>query len=80
MKWKYIKLWYFIRQFSKRFAQNNKQKPIQLEKKLILLEKNLYTFEETVNYDAIKTQLECSYKHIAEQRKIRRRCQWYEDG
>ena len=32
------------------------------------------------NYTVLKTELGCLYEHIAERRKIRRRCQGYEDG
>ena len=52
----------------------------ELEITLKLLEKNLSTKENQCLYDKCKQDLEKIHDNIAEGIRIRRRCQWYEEG
>ena len=82
MKWEFLK--YEIRKFtidySKTAAKIRKQHKIDLEQKLKNFEKNLTSEENRKLYNHYKSELETIYDHIADDIKIRSKCEWYEHG
>ena len=82
IKWEFLK--YQIRKFTIRFsktrAKEERKQRDELETTLKSLEKNLSTGENQCLYDKCKRDLEEIYDNIAEETRIRSRCQWYEEG
>ena len=76
---KYEIRWFTIN-FSKDLAKTKKSKQCSLENQLKVLESNLNCDINTVEYINCKNQLEEIYDNIAESKKVRSKCQWYEDG
>ena len=82
IKWEFLK--YQIRKFTKRFskmrAKEERKRREEVEATLKLLEKNHSTEENQCLYNKCKRDLEEIYDNIAEEIRIRSRCQWYEEG
>ena len=82
MKLEFLK--YEIRKFtidySKTAAKIRKQHKIDLEQKLKNFEKNLTSEENRKLYNHYKSELETIYDHIADDIKIRSKCEWYDHG
>ena len=73
-----------IRKFSIRYlkviAKEKRNKQLELESKLKILEKSLSCDKDIEEYHKYKADLDESYDNIAEGVKIRSRCQWYEEN
>ena len=70
----------FTINFSKDLENAKKSKHYSLENQLKLLESNLNRATNLVEYITCKNQLEEIYDDIAEDIKLRNKCQWYEEG
>ena len=70
----------FTIDYSKIAAKIRKQHKIDLEQKLKNFEKNLTSEENRKLYNHYKSELETIYDHIADDIKIRSKCEWYDHG
>ena len=70
----------FTIKFWKDLAKAKKSKQYSLENQLKFLVSNLNCDVNSVEYINCKIQLEEIYDDIAEVIKVRRKCQWYEEG
>ena len=79
MKWEFLK--YEIRKFTISFSKNKaksmREKKLNLEKKLKLLEEKLNCKEAKDEYNVCKENLDVIYDEMANGIKIRSRCNWY---
>ena len=81
LKWEFLK--YEVRKFTikytKHSAKEKRQQRINLENQLKKLEGNLDE-DNLSKYNSVKNELDEIYDHIAEDTRIRRKCDWYEHG
>ena len=82
MKWEFLKyeIWKFTIDYSKTAAKIRKQHKIDLEQKLKNLENNLTSEENRKLYNHYKNELETIHDHIANDIRIRSKCEWHEHG
>ena len=66
--------------FSRKISQNTKRSQYELQKRLKQLESNLNSEANFNEYTICKKDLDLIYERIAEDVRIRNKCQWYEEG
>ena len=76
-----LKIWSlkFTIKYTKHSAKEKRQQRINLENQLKKLEGNLDE-DNLSKYNSVKNELDEIYDHIAEDTRIRRKCDWYEHG
>ena len=82
LKWELLKyqIRKFIIDFTKRKAKERRKQQAYLESELKKLENNLESSENLSKYESLKNNLELIYDHIAEEDRLRSKCNWYEQG
>ena len=82
VEWELLK--YKIRKFIVKFSKNEKSvkkdKELELEKKLIILERNLKTQKDQTDYDETKKQLQNIEDEKTKGCIVRSRVKWHEEG
>ena len=82
LKWELLKyqIRKFIIDFTKRKAKERRKQQAYLESEPKKLENNLESSENLSKYESLKNNLELIYDHIAEEDRLRSKCNWYEQG
>ena len=75
-----LKIWSskFIINYTKQIAKEKREQRIKLENQLKIFEKNLDEDDNLSTYKNIKNELDAIWNHIAEDIRIRSKCNWYE--
>ena len=82
MKWEFLKheIRKFTIHYSKTAAKIRKQQKTDLAQKLKDLENNLTSEKNKKLCNYYKNELETVYDHIADSKKMRNKCEWFEHG
>ena len=82
LKWELLK--YEIRKFTidytKHEAKEKRKQQVYLESELKKLENNLENSDNLRKYESLKNDLELIYDHTTKGVRLRRKCDWYEQG